>query len=320
MAHAAELVDTAGAAVGHAVQGALVAEGVPPVVVRVDAVLVLVVKPQAGYPGHAGAGNGDDLARRVGRVVHGRDARRRAPVLAPAPARHVVEAVIPVVVVFRLAVDDAAEGAPRVLLPAIQHARIVVTGLPEHVDGPRSRGRSDQFLDFIHADPGRHRRIDVLSGLQGLDGLGTVEPVLGKEAHGVHVGSAERVEGGTGVRDTETVGRRGPLPGVQVAKHDPFHEGMRFEQGDEGLREGARACDSDVEPHVRLLPGLSKCPRGRHGRAVRHRLYRPVHPLPGLSARGPGNQVPGGPTKRRRNSNPRGMAPGRDPISCVPPG
>ena len=156
VADAAEFVDAADAAVGHLVQGALVAEGILPVVVLVDAVGVLVAEALAGYVRHVGTRHGDDLTRRVGRVIHRWDACGLAPVFAAAPAGHIVEAVIPVVVVLGLAIDNFAKRAAGVLLAAVEHAGIVIAGLAEHVHLAAARGGRDQVFYFRIANAGGH--------------------------------------------------------------------------------------------------------------------------------------------------------------------
>src|SRR5829696_6225110 len=76
VSHAAELVDPAGAAVGHAKEGALVAEDVSPLVYirSVETVRVPIDEPLAGDVLGVGARHGHDLAGRVRRVMHRRAA------------------------------------------------------------------------------------------------------------------------------------------------------------------------------------------------------------------------------------------------------
>src|SRR5437588_2037067 len=119
MADAAELVDTAAAAVRHLEERGLVAEDVAPAVGLgpVEPVAGVVDEALAGDVRHVGACDRDDLAGGVCRIVHGRAAGHLAPALAATPPEYVVEAVIPIVIVFCLAVDDGTKVA-RLVAPA----------------------------------------------------------------------------------------------------------------------------------------------------------------------------------------------------------
>src|SRR5581483_21048 len=135
MPDAAELVDAADAPIRHLEEGRFVAEGVAVAIEgRVEqAILVGIHKALAGDVGHMRPGHGDDQAGRVRGIVHRRRTGALPPLRAETPLRDLVQSVIEIVIVLRLAVDDAPEIAPAEALAAVERARVIVARLAEHV-------------------------------------------------------------------------------------------------------------------------------------------------------------------------------------------
>ncbi len=248
----AELVDAADAPVRHPEQRRLVAEDVPPPVgLRpVDAVLRPVHDPLARHVGHARARDRDHQTRGVRGIVHGRYARRLQPALPPAPSGDLVKPVVPVVIVLRLPVHHLPERPLRVLRPAVERRRVVITRLPQHVDPARLLHRLRQIGDLLHADPRRHGGVDVLARPQGLDRLRRVQPVLRDQDDRVHVLPAQVVQRGARPGDAVPLRVLPQLLRVQVAQPHLLHQRVRPEQRDETLRERPHAHDAHAQPHV----------------------------------------------------------------------
>jgi hypothetical protein len=69
----------------------------------------------------------------VRRVIHWRNPGGIFPVFTAAPARHIVEAVVPVVEVLGLGIDDAAEIALLVALATVEDAGVIIAGFAQHI-------------------------------------------------------------------------------------------------------------------------------------------------------------------------------------------
>ncbi len=246
--HPAELVGAHRAAVGEFEQRGHVGEVVAPAgdgLVE-DAVGSMVHDAEARHGGGVGGQRPEHPADGVGRVEHGREARGGLPVLAAAELVRGGEAVVHVVDVVPLGVEDAPEGPLGDPCAGVDHGRVVVAGLPHHVDQPGLLDLGDDGGDLLGADGHRHRGVDVLAGLERLEGQLAVAPALRHDGHRVDVGGQQRVDVGEAAGEAVLLDvLRGPLRD-EVGHVDLLDGGVQLPEADETPGELPGSDDTDL--------------------------------------------------------------------------
>ena len=152
--------------------------------------------------------------------------------------------------VVALGVEDPAELAVGELLPAVHRRRVVVAGLAHHVGEPGLLDQLDDARDLVRLDRHRHRRVDVLAGLERLDRHLAVQPPLGEDRDRVDVGLEHLLERRVGHRDPLLGGHlRRPLRD-DVGQPHIGHVRMRGPQPQERRSELAGSDHTDADSHA----------------------------------------------------------------------
>src|SRR5579883_2852572 len=191
----------------------------------------------------------------MGRVEHGRKARRPLPLRASGVLVGLVEAMGHTVEIFGLGVYEVSEVPAPPALPTVQGDRIVVARLASHVDQAGLLDRTHQFPHLVQGNRRRDGTVYVLACAKSLDRLRPVHPPLSKDCNSVNVGIAQFIERGIRPRDSKTGGLPGPPLRDDLGKPHLLYLGMRLEEGDEAARKLTSPADANSDAHV-LLPAV----------------------------------------------------------------